>query len=330
MTNGWSNYFWNAINEDSVGRLYEPELGLTFKGQVKRVFGKKAPSGASITMMLQKSDGKSMFYDQPVDSTGNFEFRNVVFVDSAKVVAQARNKRKRHNLSFTMELQKQDPPGITEFTLQTLQYYSEIPYSIYRQRYQESMKLKQYYPDNDIIQIDEVEVKGWHYNPKIKTGVVRKNDGPYKLTWEETQKDYMDIITYLAYEVPGIYSSIDSRGNMVVSVGLGWGPAAIALGGLRIITQDEARNIPIGMLETIEIRTPPMSYYLGSKALSGAIILTTVTEAPIVPQRPILGGIVERINGFTPLREFYSPKYTQENINSEIPDPCCCNKPSSI
>lgn len=325
LTNGWSNYIWNTINADSLDLIYEPKLGLTFKGHVKRAFGKKAIAEGGVSMILKKSDSTSSFLNEPIDSNGNFEFNNVVVFDSVTVIAQARNKKNRNNLRFDIQLPENDPPVIGESVLHTLQNYSEIPYSTYRQRYLEFMKMKAFFPDKDKIQIEEVEIKGWHYDPKIKTGVVRRNDGPYKLTSEETKND-MDIISYLANNVSGIYSSLDSTGKLVVSVRSNLGAAAIVLDGFNMITQDEAREYSIGIFETIEIRTPPMSYIYGTRyngdAANGAIILTTQTEYQIRDHEsiPFLGGIVDRINGFTPLREFYSPKYTTDNIDSEILD----------
>ncbi|NQU55552.1 MAG: hypothetical protein HQ522_23790 [Bacteroidetes bacterium] len=72
--------------------------------------------------------------------------------------------------------------------------------------------------------------------------------------------------------------------------------------------------------KSIEIITPPGSNFYGARAINGAVILTFKDGDEIVTDRPLLGGIVERIKGFSPLREFYSPKYTSENINSEAPD----------
>ena len=72
-----------------------------------------------------------------------------------------------------------------------------------------------------------------------------------------------------------------------------------------------------------------MSYYLGSGSMPGSsedpingAILLTSRENPISDPKvqPILGGIVERINGFTPYREFYSPEYRPDNVDSKLPD----------
>ena len=321
ITNGWSNYIWNTINADSLDKIYEPNWGFTFKGHVKRTLGKKAVTEGGVSMILKKSDSTSSFFDQQIDLKGNFEFKNIVAFDSVTVFAQARNKRNKNNLQFDMHLQEIDPPLISESVLRNYQNNTEIPYSTYRQRYQELMKMKEFFPDKEGIKIEEVKVKGRYTGPKIKTGVVRKSDGPYKLTREETGS-YMDIISYLAYNVSGIYS-LGSGRNLVVKVRSNLGPAAIVIDGSLIITQDEARNdYNIDFFETVEIITPPMSYYLGSLyGQSGAILLTTRKGRSKDPESiPLLGGIVDRINGFTPLREFYSPKYTTDNINSEIPD----------
>jgi len=199
-----------------------------------------------------------------------------------------------------------------------LENYDEVSYSIYRQRYLELMKLKEFIPDKNNLQIEEVEITGRKPRPRVKTGDFKKNDGQYEFDAEEAL-GYRDIISYLAYDHNGLWPN-GSGPEMTVSVKNGLGPALIVIDGYKLNSQQDAKQYPSDMFETIEVRTPPYSFYLGIEARWGAILLTTVTKPPPLHNKPILGGLVERINGFTTLREFYSPKYTPENINSEIPD----------
>lgn len=54
LTNGWSNYIWNTINADSLDRIYEPNWGLTFKGHVRRAFGKKALTEGGVSIVYKR------------------------------------------------------------------------------------------------------------------------------------------------------------------------------------------------------------------------------------------------------------------------------------
>lgn len=320
-TNGWSNYIWNSRDNDSLKMAIEPQLGLTFKGHVKRSFGKKALSEGNASLIIFKSDSTSLFFDEPLDLNGNFEFKNVVFYDSASVFAQARNKKNKNTIQFDMELPKIVPPKINFANLNQLQNFSEIPFSVYRQRYLNEMRLREFYPENNSILIDDIEVKAKKIRPKFKTGVVRKDDGPFLLTWESTAGSF-DIVEFLAYHVPGIYSYRNEDKELIIKVGIGrdLGIPGFFIDGYNYYSINEIKAFNVSDFKTIEVVTPPMSYAYGARGIYGAIVLTFRTGDDIDSTRPLMGGIVERINGLTPLREFYSPKYTPRNSNSETPD----------
>lgn len=316
-TNGWSNYIWNSFIEDPVEIKFKPQLGFTFTGNVKRFAGKKVLSEGNVSMILFKSDSTSAFFDQPLDLNGHFEFRNIVFYDSASVFAQARNKRDNHGLQFEMQMPEFVSPDINSSDLSPLNNFSSIPYSLYRQSYLNEMRLREFYPDKNNILVEEVEVKAKKPRPEFKTGTPKKNDGPYLVTWEMMAGSF-DIVEFLAFKVPGIWPVYNDNGTMLVSCHMNL-PAELILDGFLRISYDEARSYNPDAFESIEILTPPASNFY--RAPGGAILLTFRKGRQVDPASiPLLGGIVERINGFTPLREFYSPKYAPQNVNSEAPD----------
>lgn len=317
--NGWGNYIWNSSAPDSI--RYQPQLGYTFSGNVKRFMGKKALSEGNVSMILFKNDSTSEFFDQVLDLNGNFEFRNIVFYDSASVFAQARNKKDSHNLQFELNLPEFFSPQISSSDTLQLKYNSKIPVSVYRQRYLNEMRLKEFYPEKDNILLGEVDVTAKKPRPKFKTGIPKKNDGPFKLTWEMTAGSF-DIVEYLAYKVPGIISWRNSENELMVKLQAGRdiGPPAFFIDDFSYFSISEIKGWNILNFKTIEIITPPMSYAYGARAISGAVVLTLKRGDEIDPTMPLFGGTVEKVKGFTPLCEFYSPKYTPSTINAEAPD----------
>jgi hypothetical protein len=317
--NGWSNYIWNNPAPDSI--RFKPQLGFTFTGNVKRFTGKKALSEGNVSMILFKNDSTSEFFDQPLDLNGNFEFRNIVFYDSASVFVQARNKRESHNLKFDLKLPEIISPQIYSSDILQLKYNSDIPVSVYRKRYLNEMRLKEFYPEKDNILLEEVDVTAKKPKPKFKTGVPRKNDGPFKLTWEMTAGT-TNLLEYLAYRVPGVKPIYDSGELVSVSVAPGaiGGGAAFFQNDFNYLPTNVVQSLNISDIKTVEIITPPTSNIYGARAINGAIIFTFKRGDEIDATLPLFGGTVKRIKGFTPLREFYSPKYTPENINAEAPD----------
>ncbi|MCG6187418.1 carboxypeptidase-like regulatory domain-containing protein [Maribellus maritimus] len=324
--NGWSNYIWNDLDKDSAEIKFEPQLGFSFQGQVKRAIGNKTLPEGDVTMMLFKNDSTTQIIDQPLDKNGNFKFSKIFFTDSASVFVQARNKRNKNSVQFEMELPQITPPPIDNQQLHVLQDFTGIPLSLYRQRYLNDLRLKEFYPNRDTRLIDEINVTARKPEPKIKTGTPQKNKGAYQLTGEMTAGS-LDIVQYLATRVPGVYSFLiwneEKKKNEVfikVRTGETSGIANFFIDGYRYIEYDEARSYNISDIKTIEIISPPMSYAFGARAMWGAINLTFKTSEERALDRPLLGGMVEKIEGFASFKEFYSPEYTTENVKDEAPD----------
>lgn len=320
-TNGWSNYIWNDLEKDSLKMKFKPQLGFNFEGHVKHAIGKKALPEGNVSMILFRSDSTKQLLDQPLDANGIFKFQNIVFFDSASVFVQARNKRNNNSVKFEMELPKIIPPLVANQQLYFLHDFSSVPVSVYRQHYLNEMQLKKFYPDRDTKLINEVKVTAEKPKPKFKTGTPMKNNGPYRLTWTMTAGSF-DIVEYLANKVPGVHAFRPDSNTLYLKLTPGnfSGIANFFMDGYRYISYDEARSYNINDFKTIEIISPPMSYAYGARAIGGAINLTFKTGEERALDTPLLGGIVERIRGFTSFRQFYSPKYTAENINSKAPD----------
>ncbi|NND07127.1 MAG: hypothetical protein HKN87_12175 [Saprospiraceae bacterium] len=131
-----------------------------------------------------------------------------------------------------------------------------------------------------------------------------------------------NIIEYIQFNAPGVAQSPNGGISLIGGASLGGGidsePLIYIDGGPRL-TVDEARGYAAEMFATIEILTPPASNFY--RAPAGAVLLTTKSGSNALPNNiDLLGGMVERIKGFSRYRTFYSPKYSSDNIDQEIPD----------
>jgi len=313
LINGWSNYVWNNLDKSKPSGIRDSSWGFTFSGNVKRFMGKKALPEGSVSLIV-KSDHNTRFVDIPLNETGSFEFNNIVFYDSAFVFAQARNKRNSNNVQLEMNFHPMVPPEPDLAKTELLNNYLKVPFSVHKQKSYNESHLKEFYPDKNNILIEEVKVTAKYSEPQINTsGFVLKNQGSYLLTPEMTAGT-INILEFLKYKVPLMEITKDSFGNLQTSYG-------IFIDGYRYLNLDEAKAWNISDFKTIEIITPPGSNIYGARAIHGAIILTLKSgEESNTSNIPLLGGLVERVKGFSALREFYSPIYTAENINSEVPD----------
>jgi len=87
------------------------------------------------------------------------------------------------------------------------------------------------------------------------------------------------------------------------------------------VPEDIIMSIPMSDIDLVEVlKNPGELGIFGVRGGSGVISVFTKSweERHINPYSP--GTISERIAGYSSCREFYSPKYTPENISSEKPD----------
>lgn len=80
-------------------------------------------------------------------------------------------------------------------------------------------------------------------------------------------------------------------------------------------------SAPISWVDKVEVLKGPDAAIYGARGANGVIsVLTKRFETIDLNSIIVPGTIVKQIQGFAPFREFYSPKYTPENIDSDVPD----------
>ncbi len=306
--NGWSNYVWNNLNIDSIKVEFEPQTGFNFTGRVKRALGNKALTEGNVSLLV-KSDSTTQFLDTPLDENGRFEFRNIVFYDSATVFAQARNKNNKNTIQFEMEMPEIVSYEININNINQLNSFSEIPLSVYRQRYINDMRLKDFYPDKNSILIDEVE-KTARRNWKDKYS----EEGPY---------GHGDKTVYIEENDDILYRGLNFY-DFLFAKGISGASGKILIDGQPShVDPDDFDYFFLNTVKYIDYfsQNSGRSAIFGFAGVYGVINIVTkeIGDYEFKPD-PLLGGIVEKIKGFTPVCEFYSPKYLPENLNSEVPD----------
>ena len=81
------------------------------------------------------------------------------------------------------------------------------------------------------------------------------------------------------------------------------------------------QSIPMSTIDKVEILRGNSAAIFGSRAANGVIaIYTKKGAAPVDTKDYITKIITKRVFGFSTCREFYSPQYTPENIDSPMPD----------
>ena len=165
----------------------------------------------------------------------------------------------------------------------------------------------------------------------IKAKKVEKDDGHFRLykradrVLEVTDKDYSysNIFEFLQGRVAGLYIT----GNWVIGY-------RIYMRGFTSLTGDPTplflldgvptelfSDIPMQDIDKVEILKGAKAAVYGSRGANGVIaIYTKKGSAQMTQEVDLVKAITKKVVGFSGYREFYSPRYTPENIDSLMPD----------
>ena len=315
MINGWRSYYWDDLEKFRGRELPDfADYGLTIKGNVVKQWGGKPVDFGKV--VIGPFSGSFLFEETRTDKDGYFSFDRLYLKDKAKIMINAESKTGNKRNDIILEPQSFLNNPISPEYLKKSCADINIPMKFYRENYYRQVAETEFRVKSGIL-LDEVQAVG----QKV-TG-----DGHFRLysqpdvslvVLEEDIDRYFNILDYLQGRVAGV----DVVGEEVRIRGAARNPLLIVDG----IDTDwsDMRNIPMGDIDKIEILKSGygMSVY-GSRGADGIIaVLTKMGKGEWENNwvRNIHGRITPSFNGFQQPREFYSPKYSAENINDARPD----------
>jgi len=306
LTHGWSNYIWNSLSEKEEMPHFETKLGLTLSGTLKNYYQTKRLNDGKVMLSVSSRDNEFMNFTE-TDSLGHYSFKNVQFYDSATVIVQGTNRKNRTNTTITLNNLRFASPGLTAAEMMMNRNFSGIPGPLMQRRFQNELALKEFFPDRYTHLLEEINIVA-EKPLEENTGRVRIYSEPnYTIELTDNAYAYPDIIEYLKGRVPGGFGGV------------------YLIDGIEITGIDSMFNpvtsIPMESIEKVEILKHAAAAIFGMRGRDGAVNIILKKGAEYAPSPTIMKGtLVTRINGFSDYKEFYSPKYTSENIHSEIPD----------
>ncbi|WP_340113356.1 TonB-dependent receptor [Maribellus mangrovi] len=306
LTHGWSNYVWNSLSGKYTIPDFETQLGLRLSGIVKNYYQTKRLNDASVMLSVFSAENEFMTFT-PTDSLGRYTFKNVQFYDSATVIVQGTNRKNRPNTTITLNNLQFASPELTASELLMSRTFSSAPISMLQRKYKNELELKEFFPDRYTHLLEDINV--------IADKPVEENNGKIKIYGEPT---YSYTMTDNAYAYPNIIEYLKGR----VPGGFG---GVYLIDGIEVVGRDSmfdpVTSIPMESIERVDIIKHAGAAIFGMSGRDGAVNIILKRGGEYAPSPFVLKGtLVRRIKGFSSYREFYSPKYTSENIHSEIPD----------
>ncbi len=314
LVNGWRSYYWDDLEKFRGAVLPNwADIGLSIKGNVVKQWGGKPVDNGKVIMGPFSSS--FIFEETRTDSHGNFSFDKLYLKDSALIMINAETKNGSKRTNLTLEPQPDFDSKVSAEILINICPDIIIPQKFYRDNYYRLLAEREFRIKSGIL-LDDVTVIG----QKV-TG-----DGHFRLysepdisfTIKDEDRAFLNILDYLDGRVPGVLVNGEE-----VRIRNAQRNPLLLVDGLATEWSDMV-NIPVGDIDKIEILKSGFAMAtFGSRGGDGVIsVLTKMGKGEWENnwERIIHGRITPRVRGFQQAREFYSPKYTYENINDARPD----------
>ena len=327
LTQGWRRFRWEEVLSDSIPPLaYAPEQGFTISGRLVNFYRQDKPADGTIAMMVLD---QGAFTEGNTDAQGRFAFVDNQFEDSTDLVLQARRKvgkkdKLRKDVAILLD---EDPSPTLSFPVRPLITPTLDRMDEYlAQRRKVNQIDSAYNFDEKTIILEGVEVRGKKddfNDPFSQSG---------KLYGEPSNRLVMDSI-------PGASSALSifemlRRVPGVNVIGAFPNQTAIIRGMTSINGSNEALFLLDGMpgdAELINSVSVQDVYYIdvlkgaqaamyGARGANGVIAVYTRRGSGMPSNEPRLG-ITNFVHpGYSPVREFYAPRYGVKKPEHVKPD----------
>ncbi len=341
LTQGWRSYKYQEFNKD-YNYQYAAEKGLYVSGSIGELLKKtKQKKKKEVDLTLMAFGDPNQVFTEKVDSTGTFHFTiDDTYKDELRLVFQT-NKQNGKKKDFTINIDKQKTPPIlydekeavlTADTLASKRFTDKLAL-------QNEITSKFELADN-IIQLDEVELTDYELTPQRKKmmGLHGSPDVVIedKELHQEIKKWSYGLFSVLLFSYPDDImirrvGSLNNRFQLATAIGSDF--SFIIIDGIPVRIEDypQIGSLPTEEIKSVEIiRSPKNSrkyvnqvfgYPVSMNVRISFINIYTYSKKGFFGVQRTTGIDKKIIQGFSPVKEFYVPKYdTLEVSDWNIPD----------
>lgn len=325
MTNGWRRFKWEDIlaNRWPVVK-YEPENYLAIRGKVSGL-NRSELAQKEITGFMETKAGR-YFVQLPVNQDGTFSFEDMVFFDTARLMYQFNNdKNKILTTRGVFEFRNgmlATSPSAGDPLVQRFPALKSDSVLAAKNASLNVKRLEQEDAKRKVQTLAAVEVRARQKTKKEKlndqytSGMFTGDGNIFIMEDDPFAQSALDVFSYLRGRVAGLNISPGSMGG---SPSLTWrgGTPGLFLDEMQM-DASALQNIPMSDVAMIKVFSPP--FMGGFNGGSGAIAVYT-KRGRGGNTDDVKGLNIANIVGYSPLREFYSPDYSNyEQVKDEDAD----------
>ena len=334
LTQGWRKYDWQEITKRTNNQFTYPfETDFSIEGNVKNWVKNKLEVNSKVTLI---SPQNKIVIVSPVDSVGEFHFRNLYLKDSSYVIATASNtKGAMWNRSMQMQIPetKLDVPDFKQIIVPPLK--EEIA--------------DEYIPKmtKGVIRLGEVVITGQKKNPFNNEMYIGLMSRQFEVT-KDNYKIYADV-EHILMAYFNVRVSVDPRtylwtfdmgrggldhaldiGRQKTSGGganpfnyeVGQGSSkpnhepVLMIDGMKVSDAIEILSMPMNMIESIAVDKSGTNF-----SIDGGYGLIAITTRPVPIEDINMTELTNMkkviVKGYAPPKEYFEPKYL---LQPENPD----------
>ncbi len=325
LTNGWRRFKWEDL---AAGKLpvikYPRENYLSLSATLTGVLPNQVPKNTQINVFLQAKDSSRQLFFLTIDSTGKFQQDGLVFFDTVSVFYQFNNNKYLANKSVVNFsngthknpfLIKPDSAWRVPMPIDTSLLNRGKFFASEADRLKPELEKK-------VKTLETVTVKARTkskqqvMDERYTSGLFSGGDATsFDLTDDVAAMGAMNIFTYLQGRVAGLQITTGGQTS------LQWRGATPSLFLNEMPVDVSAiENIPVTDIAYVKAFRPPFFGAVGGGA-GGAIAIYTKKGGDVTSNTSNVGGMDKsKLTGYSVPKEFYSPDYSKEVTNADLPD----------
>jgi TonB-dependent SusC/RagA subfamily outer membrane receptor len=313
MTQGWRRFVWTDVMAGKIPPIVYPvEQGLSLTGQVRRPNQKETGTPVKLTFLLAKRDSTREFLSGESDAAGRYGAYDLNFVDTTTVLIQAVKGKANRDLTISLDQLLRPTVTLTKVPYNPLEIRRDELAEFIR-RTNEYLEIERQIRNNREILLNAVTVRAKRAEVVDSRKIYGRADATVKFDQTNTA-GRLTVLDVIQGRVAGVQVSGSGFGAQVQIRGAANFGGAIAplfiLDGMPVDLQT-INSISIQDVDQVDVLKGASAAIYGSQAAGGVIVVLTKRGTPNYDllKEAAPGTLVAKLPGYTPVREFYAPRY---------------------
>ncbi|HSN09173.1 MAG TPA: hypothetical protein VLS85_09045, partial [Hanamia sp.] len=323
LTHGWRRFDWEKVVHGKFPVINYPKdtSYLSLSGKVIGATPEQLQKAGDIILMLTEKNSGTQTFTIPVAPDGYFDDPSLILFDTAQIFYDFATKKSMSKVSvqFMPDIL---PPFSNYFNAPAFSnlYFKDTTGNEYHLQLSREAELQlQYFKGKVLENINiksKIKSKVQMVNDKYTSGLFKAgNATELDLLDDPLSISYTDIVSYIQGKVPSLY--FDNAANKFLWMRNRAGENGPGLYLNEMATSyDMISNIPVANVAYIKVFRPGFVGAPGS-GTGGAIVIYTKIGKDGEPISNLKGLDNNHVNGYTVVREFYSPDYDSSTTDDK-------------